>query len=93
MCDELGNDEHMQNYIMEAGKTSLCSVETLKGCNDKEKQFIDTFKTKAPDEITNQLDRLGKMSGKSMKSELKQWLSQRLAILKQFAKSHTKAEL
>jgi hypothetical protein len=93
MCDELGNDENMQNYVMEFGKTSLCSVDTFQGCGDKEKKFIETFKTKAQDEITKQIDRLIKMSGKSMKTELKQWLGQRLAILKQFAKSHAKEEL
>lgn len=93
MCDELGNDENMQNYVMEFGKTSLCSVDTLAGCGDKEKKFIETFKAKTAAEVTSQIDRLTKMAGKSMKAELKQWLSQRLAILKQFAKSHSKEEL
>lgn len=38
MCEELGNDDHMNAYVMEAGKTSLCDVDTSRGCSDKEKK-------------------------------------------------------
>lgn len=93
MCDELGDDEYMQGYIMEAGKTSLCSIKTGQGCSDKEKKFIETFKAKSKEDVTKQVERLTKMSGKSMKAELKAWLGQRLAILKQFAKEHGHEEL
>lgn len=92
MCDELGKDEYMQSYITEFGKTSLCSVVTFAGCSDKEKKFIETFKSKPKDDIIAQVERLTKMSGQSMKAELKAWLGQRLAILKQFAKSHAAKE-
>jgi|Transcript_4086 hypothetical protein len=88
MCDELGNDEHMQNYVMDAGSTSLCSTETLVGCSDKEKKFIETFKTKSAEDVQKQIDRLTGMAAKPMKEDLKKWLSQRLAILKQFKKAH-----
>lgn len=86
MCEELGNDDHMNAYVMEAGKTSLCDVDTSAGCSDKEKKFIETYKTKTQAEVTKQIERLTKMSAKSMKESLKAWLSQRLAILNQFAK-------
>jgi hypothetical protein len=86
MCEELGNDEHMQAYVMEAAKTSLCSTETGQGCSDKEKKFIETFKAKSVADVTKQIERLTQMSAKSMKASLKSWLNQRLAILKQFAK-------
>ena len=41
MCTELGNDEYMQQYIEEAGSTSLCSIaDGNPGCGDKEKKYI-----------------------------------------------------
>lgn len=86
MCDELGDDEYMQGYVMEAGSTSLCSAETHKGCSEKEIKFIELFKTKSAEDVVKQIERLNGMKGKSMKAELKQWLSQRMAILKQLAK-------
>ena len=41
------------------------------------------WKDKPAEEIKAQLERLTKMSGGSMKPDLKKWLSQRLNILKQ----------
>lgn len=92
MCDELGDDELMQAYVMEAGKTSLCAVATGAGCGEKELKFIETFKAKSAEDVQKQIDRLNKMAGKSMKAELKAWLSQRLAILKQFAAAQAPTE-
>jgi hypothetical protein len=88
MCDELGNIDNMQAYVMEAGGTSLCSVETKAGCSDKEITYIDKFAAKTADEQAAQLERLNNMAGKSMKESLKSWISQRKAILKQFTAKH-----
>lgn len=87
MCDELGKDEYMQGYVMEKGKTSLCSAATGAGCSDKEKKFIETLVNKPKDEIVKQIERLAKMGTSSMKADLKTWLNQRLAILKQLEKT------
>ena len=73
MCTELGNDKYMTGYIMEAGKTSLCSAETGKGCSEKEADYIAKMKAKSPEEIAAQVERLEKMSGSSMKPELEDW--------------------
>lgn len=86
MCDELGNLDNMKAYIMEAGGTSFCKVENGAGCDDREVVYIAKMKEKTIAERKNQLDRLLKMEGNSMKKELKQWLSKRKAILKHFAK-------
>jgi hypothetical protein len=86
MCDELGDVDNMQAYVMEAGQTSLCSIDTKIGCSEKESGYIDKMQTKTPADRQAQLDRLLGMTGKSMKDSLKQWLGQRLAILKQFAR-------
>merc|ERR1711865_1201132 len=61
-----------------------CQVADPAGCNDKEKKFIDLRKAKDKAANDKELERLTKMAaGSSMKAELKQWLHQRLNILKQ----------
>jgi protein disulfide-isomerase A6 len=60
----------------------LCDVEDPKDCSDKEKTYIEKMKTKAAEEIEKQYARLDGMKGDTMKAELKQWLHQRLNILK-----------
>ena len=42
------------------------------------------MKTKTPEERTKETERLSNMLGNSMKRELKQWISQRIHILKSF---------
>lgn len=89
MCTELGPGKpHLMNYILEYGKTSLCSVKTEAGCSDKEKKFINTWKEKiaagGSADVDKQLTRLSGMASSSMKAELKEWVNQRLAIFKQF---------
>jgi len=93
MCDELGDETYMKAYVEEAGHTSLCSISTGKGCSEKEKQFIETWKGKSLQDVEAQLTRLKGMTGGKMTADLKQWLSQRMAILTQFQKAHTKTEL
>jgi|Transcript_27841 outer membrane cobalamin receptor len=63
-----------------------CDVNEPSGCTEKETKFIETFKAKSEDDVQKQIDRLTKMAGGKMKAELKQWLSQRLNILKQLQK-------
>lgn len=63
-----------------------CLIDDTKGCSDKEVKFLDSFKSKAKAEIQTQLDRLSKMATGKMKADLKQWLHQRLNILKQLVK-------
>jgi len=61
-----------------------CSVEDPQECSDKEKKFIELRKSKDKDANAKELERLTKMaSSGSMKADLKQWLHQRLNILKQ----------
>ena len=60
-----------------------CDVNAPEGCTQKEKDFIEKMKAKSADEVKKALDRLEGMKAGSMKPELKQWLFQRLNILKQ----------
>mmetsp|Transcript_10244 Transcript_10244/g.12431 ORF Transcript_10244/g.12431 Transcript_10244/m.12431 type:complete len:94 (-) Transcript_10244:264-545(-) len=93
MCDELGDDQAMTAYITDFGKTSLCSTETLKGCNEKEAAYIGKMKSKSMDDITAQLSRLEGMNSASMKEDLKDWLERRIKILSELAKSGQHGEL
>lgn len=89
MCEELGDETYMEQYVLEAGKTSTCSAETEKGCSEKEKKYIGEWKQKSPDEINAQKSRLEGLVAKSsqMKPEVFQWINQRLAVLKQLGVS------
>jgi hypothetical protein len=89
MCTELGNDKYMQAYVEEAGKTSLCSIaEGNPGCGDKEKKYIAKWASADAAKLEAQIKRLSGMAGEDskMKEDLKQWVTQRLAILKQYQK-------
>lgn len=81
MCDVFGKEETLQAYVEEMGKTSLCKASNGEGCSEKEKEFIAKWTGK--DGVAEQLTRLVGMSAGKMKPELKKWLSQRIAILKQ----------
>lgn len=93
MCDELGQDEYMDAYIMEAGNTVLCSVESLEGCSEKEKKFIDVWKEKTPEEISKEIARIENIKTAKMTVDQKSWFIARIRALKQLDKSSVKAEL
>lgn len=73
----------------------LCDANAPADCTDKEKAFITKMKEKGSEAIKKQKARLGGWitSGKKMKAELKQWVVQRLNILKQLDESAVKEEL
>ena len=60
-----------------------CFLDDQEGCTDKEKGYIKKMTAKSPEDVAKQTTRLEGMKGGSMKPELKAWLNQRLAILKQ----------
>mmetsp|Transcript_26198 Transcript_26198/g.66143 ORF Transcript_26198/g.66143 Transcript_26198/m.66143 type:complete len:141 (-) Transcript_26198:353-775(-) len=59
-----------------------CDINSKEGCTDKEIKFIDSMKEKASADRQAQIARLDKMKGDKMKPELKQWVMQRLSILR-----------
>jgi len=71
----------------------LCSAETGGGCSEKEIKYSTTWKTKSLGDIKKQISRLEGMKAKKMKENLKKWISQRLAILKQLDRKAVKEEL
>ena len=62
-----------------------CDIKEPTDCTDKEKKYIEKMKAKSAEDIKKQLDRLDGMKSGSMKPDLKQWLMQRLRILKQLS--------
>ena len=59
-----------------------CDVNAPDECSDKEKAYIEKMKAKTAEERLKQLQRLETMKDGKMKPELKQWLVQRMRILK-----------
>ena len=59
-----------------------CDINSKEGCTDKEIKFIDSMKEKSSADRQAQITRLEKMKGDKMKPELKQWVMQRLQVLK-----------
>jgi len=64
-----------------------CTLDNQDGCTDKEKKFITKMTAKSKEDNEKQVKRLEGMKGDSMKAELKQWVIQRLNIVKQIVKT------
>lgn len=63
-----------------------CLLDDTAACTDKEKGYIDKMKAKGgKTEAAAELARLEGMNSLAMAGELKKWLKQRVAILKQLA--------
>jgi len=88
MCDELGDEEYMEAYVVEQGGVTLCSIQDGEGCSAKENKYIKNWKEKSAEDVDKQVTRLEGMSAKKMKPSLMKWIKQRIAILKQYQESH-----
>lgn len=86
MCDELGDDEFMEAYVVEAGNVALCTIATRHGCSEKEMKYFESWHQKPFEEIRAQIERLKSMGAGKMTSELRTWLNQRKSILMQLEK-------
>lgn len=62
-----------------------CNVDTMEGCSDKAKKYALKWTSKDEADVKKEIGRLGGMVGKSMADDLKSWLRERLALLKQLA--------
>jgi FKBP-type peptidyl-prolyl cis-trans isomerase FklB len=63
-----------------------CDVETLKGCNDKSKTYVEKQTGATAEKRKAELARLDKMKGGEMKPEAKSWLMSRIKILGKMVK-------
>lgn len=87
MCDELGEEAVMEEYVVEAAGLTLCDVVIGEGCSEKEKIFAEKYSTKGTADVKAQLVRLNGMNAKKMTPELAVWMKQRKAILKSLLKN------
>lgn len=85
MCDELGDEQYMEDYVVDFGGVTLCNVVDKEGCSAKESKYIDKWANgkKPLEDVNKQVTRLEGMLGGKMKPSLMTWIKQRLAVLKQ----------
>lgn len=77
-----GRDFDSLKSFVEETLEVKCNVKDPSECSDKEKGYITKMQAKASSDRMAQIQRLEKMAASSMKAELKQWLHQRLHILR-----------
>jgi protein disulfide-isomerase A6 len=76
--------ESLKRHVSE-NLAQPCTVEDQEPCSEKEKAFIAKQKDLPKDKVEAELKRLQGMASTKVKPELKQWINQRIAILKQLA--------
>jgi protein disulfide-isomerase A6 len=77
-----GRDYDSLKGFIEEKLEVKCDVNDPKECTDKEKAYIEKMTPSSAAILTAQISRLEGMKESSMKPDLKQWLMQRLRILK-----------
>mmetsp|Transcript_9764 Transcript_9764/g.20256 ORF Transcript_9764/g.20256 Transcript_9764/m.20256 type:complete len:141 (-) Transcript_9764:367-789(-) len=77
-----GRDYDSLKEFIENELEIKCNIHDGSGCTDKEKGYIEKMKAKPSEDRIKQVKRLEGMAGDKMKAELKQWLRQRLHILR-----------
>lgn len=80
-----GRDFDSLNTFIKDNLLVPCLVEDPKDCTEKEVDFINKMKAAGAETIKKQLERLEGMSSSKAAPNLKQWLAQRLNILKQLS--------
>jgi len=77
-----GRDYDSLKSFVENTLEIKCNIADGEGCTDKEKAYIEKMKAKTSEDRMKQVKRLEGMAGDKMKAELKEWLRQRLHILR-----------
>lgn len=91
ICDELGGMKFMNDFVMEAGHTSLCRISNEALCDDKEKAYILKMRAKTAADRSKEYNRLSQMKSGSMTIELRRWLMHRKGILQQFVEQDSES--
>merc|ERR1711972_1063865 len=63
-----------------------CDPETSKGCNDKQKGYVEKQSKATPEKRKSELKRLEGLQGGEMKPDNKNWLMSRIKLLKKMVK-------
>ncbi|VEU41589.1 unnamed protein product [Pseudo-nitzschia multistriata] len=83
MCQELGNEDYMVEYVEGYGKTFRCRAPSGEGCDEREAGYIAKMSERTGAELVSELERLESMEGSSMAPDLEKWLRKRQKILGQ----------
>jgi hypothetical protein len=83
VCDELGQDSYMEEFVIEAASLHLCSTQSGDGCSEKEQEFISKWISQDSSSLLKEASRLNGMDAQKLKPGLAMWLKQRKAIIKQ----------
>jgi hypothetical protein len=83
VCDELGEDSYMEDYVIEAAGVASCVPQSGEGCSEKEKEFISKWSSQDSSSLLKEENRLNGMNAQKLKPDLALWLKQRKAIIKQ----------
>lgn len=79
--------DDLMDYV-DANLASKCDVSKLEEtCGEKAVKYANKWKDREAADVTKEFSRLEGMAGKSMTMELKAWLRERMAILKQLTAS------
>jgi len=84
--------EDLFEYV-DSNLATKCKIDnTAEGCSEKAVKYIGKWKAKDATDVVKEITRLEGMVGKSMTSDLKGWLRERMNILKQLAPASSKEE-
>ena len=83
MCDELGDNTYMRQYVEEKGvKPCEAATDAMAHCSEKQQAFATTWKAKSAVQRATEHARLTKIGATlSATPELMKWHKQRLNIL------------
>jgi hypothetical protein len=82
----------MEEYILEASDTVLCSPFSLEGCSDRQKEFISKWRDEPTASLHAEVNRLDKLTTGAYTSDLSAWMRQRKGILMQLLKASQSRE-
>ena len=80
---ELGRDLDSLKAFVEETLEIKCALDDRARCSEKEVAYLEKMTAASAGDVAAALTRLQGMQGSSMKPELKQWIVQRMHILKQ----------
>jgi len=81
-----GRDFDTLVEYVDSNLAEKCDISNIKDtCSEKAVGYTEKWKAKDDAAVAKEITRLSGMAGKSMTSDLKRWLRERLAILKQLS--------
>lgn len=93
MCEELGDQGRMMDYIEDISHVYLCDIMDGEGCTDQELEYIEQMKGESVAELEEQMVRLQGLQDLKVKPKLKTWMRQKIQVLQQLIRASAWMEL